>query len=67
MAIRIKITLPEKYRDRVMLSPGETCEVAGFGRSFFYEHVAPKISLIRRGRRTFVPVAELLRWFDDAA
>jgi Helix-turn-helix domain len=64
----LKIVLPEKYRDRITLSIDECCEAIGYGRSSLYEAIRnEELAVVRKGRRTFVPVGELLDWLGRAA
>jgi hypothetical protein len=44
--------------------PSEAAASLGVSDEFFDEHVRPELKLIRRGRYTFVSVAELSRWAD---
>jgi hypothetical protein len=58
-----KIALPEEFRGRITLSIGETVTATGFGRSSLYEAIRRgELGVIRKGRRTLVPVAGLLEW-----
>lgn len=49
---------------RLALRPDEAAHVIGVSRDFFDAHVRPDIRLVRKGRITLVPVAELERWLD---
>lgn len=49
---------------RVALTPTEAAASLGCGETFFSEHVRPELRLIRRGRKTLIPVAELARWVE---
>jgi len=52
---------------RLALSPEEAAQAIGCSRDFFDEHVMPELRVARRGRRRFVPVAELQRWLNENA
>ena len=47
---------------RVALTPVEAAASLGCSAEFFREHVDHELKWIRRGRKRFVPVAELERW-----
>lgn len=47
--------------------PDEAAAAIGVSADFFDEHIRPDLRLIRRGRLTFVAVAELERWADREA
>jgi len=32
-----------------------------------YEHIAPELRIIRRGRRKLIPIHELERWLSEQA
>jgi excisionase family DNA binding protein len=58
-----KIELPEEFRGRITLSVREAVSATGFGRSSLYEAIRRgELGVIRKGRRTLVPVAGLLEW-----
>jgi hypothetical protein len=44
--------------------PSEAAQALGVSDEFFDEHVRPELRLIRRGRFTFVAVAELQAWAE---
>jgi hypothetical protein len=52
---------------RLALSPDEAASALGCSRTFFDEHVAPELRIVRKGRRRFVPLRELERWLDEQA
>lgn len=52
---------------RVALTPAEAAEAIGCSAEFFREHVDLELRWIRRGRKRFVPVAELERWAERNA
>lgn len=45
----------------------EAAAAVGCSVRFFREHVLPELRVIRRGRRTLIPVREIERWADEAA
>jgi excisionase family DNA binding protein len=45
----------------------EAAAALGVSLDYFEDHVQSELRLIRRGRKTLVPVAELDRWCDEAA
>jgi excisionase family DNA binding protein len=60
--------LPPEYSGRITLSIDETCKATGIGRSYLYDRIAKgELAVIHKGRRTLVPVAELLDWLGRAA
>jgi hypothetical protein len=60
---RVMMELPEKFRGRITLSVGETVAATGFGRSSLYEAIRRgELGVIKKGRRTLVPVTGLLLW-----
>lgn len=52
---------------RVALTPPEAAASIGCGEDFFAEHVRPELRLVRRGRKTLVPLLELERWIAENA
>jgi hypothetical protein len=42
----------------------QACEALGVSHSYWQEHVAGEVAIVRRGRRKLVSVAELERWLD---
>jgi excisionase family DNA binding protein len=52
---------------RIALTPAEAAAALGVGPDFFEEHVAPDLSVIRRGRKRLIPAAELERWARESA
>jgi hypothetical protein len=52
---------------RLALSPDEAAAAIGCSRTFLDEHVAHELRWVRRGRRKFVSVRELERWFEESA
>jgi excisionase family DNA binding protein len=49
---------------RLALTPAEAAYCVGVGRSFFYSQILPELRVVRRGRKTLVPIAELDRWLS---
>jgi len=47
---------------RIALTPAEAAASIGVGPDFVDQHVAPELSIVRRGRKRLVPVRELERW-----
>ncbi len=45
----------------------EAAAMLSISRRSLREEVLPQIRVIRRGRRTLIPVAELARWVDESA
>lgn len=45
----------------------EAATAAGVSLSFFQRHVLPELRVIRRGRRTLIPVREVERWVEESA
>lgn len=45
----------------------EAASAAGVSLSFFQQHVLPELRVIRRGRRTMIPVREVERWVEESA
>jgi excisionase family DNA binding protein len=58
---------PESQVPRLALSLDEAAESIGCSRDFFDEHVRHELRIVRRGRRRFVPVAELAAWLERNA
>lgn len=52
---------------RVALTPEEASTSIGCSAEFFREHVNHELRWVRRGRKRFVPVAELERWAESNA
>ena len=52
---------------RLALSPDEAAAALGCSRDFLDAHLAHELRWIRRGRRKFLAVAELVRWLDANA
>ncbi len=52
---------------RVALTPSEAAAAIGVGEDFFNEHVRPEIRMIRRGRKSLAPVAEIEKWVSENA
>ena len=52
---------------RIALTPSEAAEAIGCSPEFFREHVDHELRWIRRGRKRFVPLAELERWAETNA
>jgi hypothetical protein len=52
---------------RVALTPAEAAVAIGCSAEFFREHVDHELRWIRRGRKRFVPVVELVRWAEENA
>ncbi|WP_217913328.1 helix-turn-helix domain-containing protein [Miltoncostaea marina] len=49
---------------RLALTPAEAAAALGCSRTFLEEQVLPDLRVVRRGRRIFVPVSELVRWLE---
>jgi excisionase family DNA binding protein len=49
---------------RLALTPAEAAHCVGVGRSYFYSQILPELRVVRRGRKTLVPIAELDRWLS---
>jgi len=63
-----KISLPPEYAGRITLSIAETCKAIGIGRSSIYDAIKDEeLAVVRKGRRTLVPVGELLDWLARAS
>ena len=41
---------------RMALTPTEAARCVGVGRSFFYAEILPELRVVRRGRKTLVPI-----------
>lgn len=52
---------------RIALTPTEAAASLGCGLTYFEQMIAPDLRMIRRGRKRFIPVAELERWAMDNA
>ena len=52
---------------RLALSKAETSEAIGCSVDFLEAHVLADLRVVRRGRRVFIPVAELERWLAREA
>jgi hypothetical protein len=52
---------------RVALVAEEAAEALGISVRSFYEHVAPELKVVRRGRLRMYPVRELERWLEESA
>lgn len=52
---------------RLALSKAETAEALGVSVDFLEDHVWSELRLVRRGRKVWVPVAELQRWLQAEA
>jgi hypothetical protein len=52
---------------RLALSKAEAAAAIGCSTDFLENHVLGELRVVRRGRRVFVPVAELARWLDRNA
>lgn len=52
---------------KLALTQTEAAETLSVSRPFFAEHVLPYIKVVRRGRRTIIPVAELDAWLTREA
>jgi hypothetical protein len=46
---------------RLALTRGESAVALGVSVDFLDEHVVPEVRIVRRGRRTLIPVVELER------
>lgn len=53
--------------ERLALNKTEAAEALGVSRAWFVENVMPSLRVIRRGRRTLIPRAELERWLGESA
>jgi excisionase family DNA binding protein len=49
------------------LTPAEAAQSLGCSAEFFREHVDHELRWVRRGRKRFVPVAELEEWAESNA
>lgn len=49
------------------LTQREAATELGCSYTFFKEHVLHELKVIRRGRRTLIPRAELERWVRESA
>lgn len=45
----------------------EAAELLSVSRPFFRESILPSLRVVRLGRRTLIPHAELERWLDTEA
>ena len=52
---------------RLALDVSECCAALGVSWDFWSEHVAPEVSMVRRGRRKLVPVRALEAWLEANA
>lgn len=52
---------------RLALSPQEAAAAVSLGPDAFAARVMPHLRVVRCGRRTLVPVAEIERWLSEAA
>jgi hypothetical protein len=52
---------------RGAFSVAESCSWLGCSPEWFASHVAPEISMVRRGRKVLVPLSELERWLGENA
>src|SRR5713226_1073326 len=53
--------LPPEFRNRITLSIRECCDATGYGRTSFYAAIGrDELKVVRKGRRTLVPVSSLL-------
>jgi excisionase family DNA binding protein len=52
---------------RLALTPREAAASIGCSEEFFRERVDHELRWVRRGRKRFVPVAELERWAERSA
>jgi hypothetical protein len=52
---------------RLALSKAEAAAAIGASVDFLEEHVLGELRVVRRGRRVFIPIAELSRWLDRNA
>lgn len=52
---------------RLELTPSEAAESLGCSPEFFRTHIDSELQWIRRGRKRFVPLAELERWVETNA
>jgi hypothetical protein len=43
-------------------TPAQAAAALSCGEDFFREHVLPEVRCVRRGRKTFISVAELQGW-----
>ncbi len=53
--------------NRLAYSKAEVAESLGVSVDFVEDHVWPDLRVVRKGRRTFAPVAELETWLDRNA
>ena len=47
------------------LTNRQAAAMVGCSVGFFRQHVLPEIKIIRRGRRTLIPVREVERWVAE--
>lgn len=52
---------------RVALEPNEAANSLGVKLTFFKEHIAPDLRVVRIGAKRLYPVRELERWVEDQA
>jgi hypothetical protein len=52
---------------RLALSKAEAAAAIGASVDFLESHVLGELRVVRRGRRVFIPVAELSRWLERNA
>ena len=52
---------------RLALTPNEAAQARGCSRDFFEKHTGPELRRVRRGRLTFVAIAEIEGWLRRSA
>ncbi|HEY8776576.1 MAG TPA: hypothetical protein VIM33_08885 [Gaiellaceae bacterium] len=52
---------------RLALSKAEAAQSLGVSVDYLEDHVWSELRIVRRGRRSFVPVSELSRWLEREA
>jgi Helix-turn-helix domain len=62
----VRVSLVEKI-PRLALTKREVAESLGVSVDFVADHVWHQLALVRRGRKTLCPVAELQRWLEREA
>ena len=49
------------------LTPARAAASVDCGVDYFAEHIQPELRVVRRGKKTLIPVAEIAQWLDDHA
>jgi hypothetical protein len=58
---------PRPTTPRLALRKAEVAEALGVSDDFISDHVWHELKLVRRGRLTLAPLAEVERWLDQNA